>query len=89
MLMMEMSCGMRKPDFLALLRCVIPAVSASRHRLTQEAEIDLHANRNAPARDSTKYVMSTIYNCITETESDLLVDPYLNSLRSPPGKGRG
>ena len=22
------------------------------------------------------------------TESDLLVDPYLNSLRSPPGKGR-
>ena len=33
--------------------------------------------------------MSTIYNCITETESDLMVDPYLNSLRSPPGKGRG
>lgn len=57
--------------------------------ILQEAEIDLHANRNAPARDSTKYVMSTIYNCITETESDLLVDPYLNSLRSPPGKGRG
>ena len=55
----------------------------------QEAEIKLHANRNVPVRDSTKYVMSTIYNCITETESDLLVDPYLNSLRSPPGKGRG
>ena len=55
----------------------------------QEAESKLHANRNVPVRDSTKYVMSTIYNCITETESDLLVDPYLNSLRSPPGKGRG
>lgn len=55
----------------------------------QEAEIKLHANRNVPVRDSTKYVMSTIYNCITETESDLLVDPYLNSLRSPPGKGQG
>ena len=55
----------------------------------QEAERNLHANRNVPVRDSTKYVMSTIYNCITETESDLLVDPYLNSLRSPPGKGRG
>ena len=54
----------------------------------QEAEIKLHANRDVPVRDSTKYVMSTIYNCITETESDLLVDPYLNSLRSPPGKGR-
>ncbi len=63
------------------------------HRLNyfvlQEAEIKLHANRNVPVRDSTKYVMSTIYNCITETESDLLVDPYLNSLRSPPGKRRG
>ena len=55
----------------------------------QETESKLHANRNVPVRDSTKYVMSTIYNCITETESDLLVDPYLNSLRSPPGKGRG
>ena len=55
----------------------------------QEAESKLHANRNTPIRDSTKYVMSTIYNCITETESDLIVDPYLNSLRSPPGKGRG
>ncbi len=55
----------------------------------QEAERNLHANRNVPVRDSTKYVMSTIYNFITETESDLLVDPYLNSLRSPPGKGRG
>ncbi len=54
----------------------------------QEAESKLHANRNVPVRDSTRYVMSTIYNCITETESDLLVDPYLNSLRSPPGKGR-
>lgn len=55
----------------------------------QEAEVNLHANRNAPVRDSTKYVMSTIYNCITETESNLMVDPYLNSLRTPPGKGRG
>lgn len=57
--------------------------------ILQEAEIKLHANRKVPVRDSTKYVMSTIYNCIAETESDLLVDPYLNSLRSPPGKGRG
>ena len=66
----------------------VTAAPAELFRL-QEAEIKLHANRNVPVRDSTKYVMSTIYNCITETESDLLVDPYLNSLRSPPGKGRG
>ena len=59
------------------------------HFVLQEAEINLRGKRNTPVRDSTKYVMSTIYNCITETESNLMVDPYLNSLRSPPGKGRG
>ncbi len=82
-------------DNLRSGQAVLPRsrVRSRLHRLNyfvlQEAEIKLHANRNVPVRDSTKYVMSTIYNCITETESDLLVDPYLNSLRSPPGKGRG
>ena len=82
-------------DNLRVGQAVLPRsrVRSRLHRLNyfvlQEAEIKLHANRNVPVRDSTKYVMSTIYNCITETESDLLVDPYLNSLRSPPGKGRG
>ena len=82
-------------DNLRIGQAVLPRsrVRSRLHRLNyfvlQEAEIKLHANRNVPVRDSTKYVMSTIYNCITETESDLLVDPYLNSLRSPPGKGRG
>ena len=81
-------------DNLRIGQAVLPRsrVRSRLHRLNyfvlQEAEIKLHANRNVPVRDSTKYVMSTIYNCITETESDLLVDPYLNSLRSPPGKGR-
>lgn len=55
----------------------------------QEAENKLRANQNTSVRDSTKYVMSTIYNCITETESDLMVDPYLNLLRSSPGKEQG
>lgn len=27
--------------------------------------------------------MATIFNCITESDSDLLVDPYLNRLRAP------
>lgn len=82
-------------DSLRIGQAVLPQsrVRSRLHRLNyfilQEAEIKLHANRNISVRDSTKYVMSTIYNCITETESDLLVDPYLNSLRSPPGKGRG
>ena len=81
-------------DNLRIGQAVLPRsrVRSRLHRLNyfvlQETESKLHANRNVPVRDSTKYVMSTIYNCITETESDLLVDPYLNSLRSPPGKGR-
>ena len=82
-------------DNLRIGQAVLPQsrVRSRLHRLNyfvlQEAESKLHANRNVPVRDSTKYVMSTIYNCITETESDLLVDPYLNSLRSPPERGRG
>ena len=82
-------------DSLRIGQAVLPKSRVrSRLRLLnyfvlQEAESKLHANRNTSIRDSTKYVMSTIYNCITETESDLIVDPYLNSLRSPPGKGRG
>ena len=82
-------------DNLRIGQAVLPQsrVRSRLHRLNyfvlQEAESKLHANRNVPVRDSTKYVMSTIYNCITETESDLIVDPYLNSLRSPLGKGRG
>ena len=54
----------------------------------RDAESKLRANQSVSVRDSTKYIMSTIYNCITEAGSDLMVDPYLNSLRSPPGKGR-
>lgn len=82
-------------DNLRIGQAVLPKsrVRSHLHRLNyfalRDAEDKLRANQNIAVRDSTKYVMSTIYNCITETESDLLVDPYLNSLRSPPGKGRG
>ena len=49
----------------------------------QEAEAKLTANTEQRVVNSTAYVMATIFNCISETESDLMVDPYLNSLRSP------
>lgn len=52
----------------------------------REAENKLHANLSTPIRNSTSYIMSTIFNCITECESDLIVDPYLNALRAPPGR---
>ena len=29
--------------------------------------------------------MVTIFNAICESESDLMVDPYLNSIGAPPG----
>ncbi len=80
-------------DNLRIGQAVLPKsrVRSHLHRLNyfvlRDAEDKLRANQNIAVRDSTKYIMSTIYNCITEAESDLLVDPYLNSLRSPPGKG--
>lgn len=52
----------------------------------REAESKLAANLEQNVKNSTAYTMSTIFNCIAEFESDLLVDPYLNSLRAPPGR---
>lgn len=52
--------------------------------ILQDASAKLHANLDQNVRNSTAYTMSTILNAIAESESDLLVDPYLNSLRTPP-----
>lgn len=52
----------------------------------REAERKLAANLEQTVKNSTAYTMSTIFNCITEGESDLMVDPYLNSLRAPPAR---
>lgn len=46
----------------------------------QSALANLHKN-DKPIRNITAYVMSTIFNCITEEYSLLHIDPYLNSLR--------
>ena len=37
-------------------------------------------------RNSTAYTMATIFNCIAESESDLMVDPELNRMAAPPGR---
>lgn len=50
------------------------------------AESKLRANTDRTIKNSTAYTMATIFNCIAESESDLMVDPYLNSLDSPPGR---
>ena len=52
--------------------------------ILQNALDKLHENTQS-IRNVTAYVMSTIFNCITEEYSRLHVDPYLNSLRSAGG----
>lgn len=49
----------------------------------REAEGKLHANGDREIKNSTAYTMAVLFNCIAERESDLLVDPYLNSLCAP------
>ena len=46
----------------------------------KSAICNLHKNTK-PISNITAYVMSTIFNCITEEYSLLHIDPYLNSLR--------
>lgn len=55
------------------------------YTVLQIAEAKLHANLDRPVKNSTAYAMSTIFNCVAESESDLMVDPYLNGLRQPSG----
>ena len=31
-------------------------------------------------RNSTAYTMAVLFNCIAESESDLMIDPYLNTI---------
>lgn len=54
--------------------------------ILQDVERKLHANLDKEIKNSTAYVMAAIFNGITESESDLMVDPYLNSLRAAGGE---
>lgn len=53
--------------------------------ILQSAMANLHRN-DKPVRNMTAYVMSTIFNCITEDYTLLHIDPYLNSIRTPARK---
>ena len=50
------------------------------HTILQSAISNLHKN-NREIKNITSYVISTIFNCIAESQSILHVDPYLNSIR--------
>ena len=56
--------------------------------ILRDAERKLATNLDREVKNSTAYTMATILNCIAESESDLMVDPYLNSLRAPPERSR-
>ena len=53
--------------------------------ILREAECKLAANVGRKVRNTTAYTMAVIFNCIAEAQSDLLLDPYLNTLQ---GLGR-
>ena len=55
--------------------------------ILRTAEAKLHQNTRE-IKNSTAYVMAVVFNAITESESDLQVDPYLNQLRQLPEGGR-
>lgn len=61
-------------------------VRSRMHEITAEtlqtALFKLHKN-DKPIGNMTAYVMSVIFNCITEEYTILHIDPYLNSLRQP------
>ena len=54
--------------------------------ILRDAERKLRANLDREVKNSTAYTMATIFNCITESESDLMVDPELNRMAAPPGR---
>lgn len=51
--------------------------------ILRDAENKLHTNQDRNVKNSTAYTMAVLFNCIAESESDLLIDPYLNSIRAP------
>lgn len=49
----------------------------------RETERKLRENQEENVKNSTAYIMAVLFNCIAESESDLMIDPYLNSLSHP------
>lgn len=74
--------------------CVLPQQKVRSHlreldqMKLQTAEAKMARNTEKEIRNTTAYTMAVIFNAIWETESDLMNDPYLNSLRSPPAPGK-
>ena len=50
--------------------------------ILREVEYKLRENQKENVKNSTAYTMAVLFNCVAESESDLMIDPYLNSLSS-------
>lgn len=48
--------------------------------ILREAESKLRANQERNVKNSTAYTMAVLFNCIAESESDRMIDPYLNAI---------
>ena len=73
-----------------ICNCILPQQKVRSHlreldacRL-QDAEHKISQNTNRKIKNTTAYVMAVIFNSIWESESDLMCDPYLNSIRTLP-----
>ena len=53
------------------------------HMILRDTVSKLSANLDRSVKNSTAYAMATLFNCITESESDLMVDPDLNAIGAP------
>ena len=58
------------------------------YNVLQAAIGKITSNTDRKIRNSSAYIVAVLFNSIMETESDLMVDPYLNFLRQN-GKGGG
>ena len=55
--------------------------------ILREVESKIRSNTEHNVKNSTVYTMVVLFNCIAESESDLMVSPYLNALCTPTRKG--
>ena len=77
-------------ESLRVGKAILPQnrVRSRLHRLNEiilrDVEQKMAENTERPIRNTTAYIMSLIFNSIAESESDLVVDPYLNTIRASP-----
>lgn len=75
-------------DRLKIGMAVLPRANVRSHlwsidgMVLQDAYGKLRRNTGQKVKNSSAYVMVTLFNSIHECQSDLLVDPYLNSLEA-------